>query len=600
MSFRRRLLGVFAVLVIATVLAIAMIISNRTREVFERTDTQRTEALVQQFRHEFQRRGDEVALRVKRIANDEVISRMALDINRGGDPASYLNEAVQQAQAHQLDFLEFVNADGVIISSAQWPARYGYKEPAIASKSGQPFLKREDLQDGTALGLFAVRTVQLGDRPLYVIGGEKIDRDFLSTLSLPNGMRAMLYRIQGSGFTPQNLVGTDPNTPALEKIAPLIDKVQQTKQDSTKIVHWTDDLRDAETINAFPLKGEDGSLLGVLLLAHSRHELVQFLYDIRTVAFTVGGIGILVAILVSIWLAARITRPVEQLAEASRTVAAGNWDTRVESSNIEELGDLADSFNSMTHEIITQRERLLQSERVAAWRELARRLAHELKNPLFPLQITVENLLRARDLPPREFDEIFRESTTTLLAEISNLKTIIGRFSDFSKMPQPQLQRVQLNDLLKRIVTLHEPQFSAPGKPPIKAELQLEEALPEIDADPDLLHRVFSNLVLNAMDAMPDGGTLTLRTGEQGDNIRIEIADTGVGLKPEECERLFTPYYTSKQHGTGLGLAIVQSVISDHHGTITVESEPGHGATFKIDLPKHQSGSLRADTARMG
>jgi two-component system, NtrC family, nitrogen regulation sensor histidine kinase NtrY len=242
----------------------------------------------------------------------------------------------------------------------------------------------------------------------------------------------------------------------------------------------------------------------------------------------------------------------------------------------------------------------LQSERVAAWRELARRLAHELKNPLFPLQITVENLLRARDLPPREFDEIFRESTTTLLAEISNLKTIIGRFSDFSKMPQPQLQRVQLNDLLKRIVTLHEPQFSAPGKPPIKAELQLEEALPEIDADPDLLHRVFSNLVLNAMDAMPDGGTLTLRTGEQGDNIRIEIADTGVGLKPEECERLFTPYYTSKQHGTGLGLAIVQSVISDHHGTITVESEPGHGATFKIDLPKHQSGSLRADTARMG
>jgi nitrogen fixation/metabolism regulation signal transduction histidine kinase len=281
-------------------------------------------------------------------------------------------------------------------------------------------------------------------------------------------------------------------------------------------------------------------------------------------------------------------------------VAAGQWDTHVEVPNTEELGELAEAFNTMTHEIITQRERLLQSERVAAWRELARRLAHELKNPLFPLQITVENLLRARSLPEAEFDEIFRESTTTLLAEISNLKTIIGRFSDFSKMPQPQLQRVQVNDLLKRIVALHEPQFSATGKPAIQAELKLDENLPEIDADPDLLHRVFSNLVLNAMDAMPEGGTIALLTRQNGDGIRVEISDTGVGLKQEECERLFTPYYTTKQHGTGLGLAIVQSVISDHRGSITVESEPGRGATFKIDLPRHLTGALRADTAKVG
>jgi nitrogen fixation/metabolism regulation signal transduction histidine kinase len=337
-----------------------------------------------------------------------------------------------------------------------------------------------------------------------------------------------------------------------------------------------------------------------LLLAHSRRDLVQFLYDIRTVAFTVGGAGILMAILLSLWMAARFTRPVEQLAEAARSVGAGNWDTRVDIPNTDELGELAEAFNTMTHEIISQRARLLQAERVAAWRELARRLAHELKNPLFPLQITVENLLRSRDLPPGEFDEIFQESTTTLLAEIANLKTIIGRFSDFSKMPHPQLQRIQVNDLLKRIVTLHEPQFNAPGKPPINAQLHLADALPEIDADPDLLHRVFSNLVLNAMDAMPNGGTITVRTYEQSDNIRIDIADSGTGLTPEECSRIFTPYYTSKQHGTGLGLAIVQSVISDHRGSISVESEPGHGATFKIELPKHLSGALQADTAKVG
>jgi nitrogen fixation/metabolism regulation signal transduction histidine kinase len=353
-------------------------------------------------------------------------------------------------------------------------------------------------------------------------------------------------------------------------------------------------------VNAFPLKGEDGSLLGVLLVAHSRRDLVQFLYDIRTVAFTVGGAGILLAILVSIWMAARFTRPVEQLAEAARSVGAGNLDTHVDIPNTDELGELAEAFNTMTHEIITQRERLLQAERVAAWRELARRLAHELKNPLFPLQITVENLLRSRELPPAEFDEIFKESTSTLLAEIANLKTIIGRFSDFSKMPQPQLQRVQVNDLLRRIVTLHEPQFNAPGKAPIKTQLALSDILPQIDADPDLLHRVFSNLVLNAMDAMPNGGVITLRTQELPESIRIEIADSGTGLTPEECSRIFTPYYTSKQHGTGLGLAIVQSVISDHRGSINVQSEPGHGTTFNIVLPQHLSGALQADTAKVG
>jgi two-component system NtrC family sensor kinase len=115
----------------------------------------------------------------------------------------------------------------------------------------------------------------------------------------------------------------------------------------------------------------------------------------------------------------------------------------------------------------------------------------------------------------------------------------------------------------------------------------LSNELFPIAGDPDLLHRALSNLVLNAMDAMPQGGTLTLRTSRQGGNVRIEVSDMGTGLTPEECERLFTPYYTSKAHGTGLGLAIVQSVINDHGGRISVRSEPGQGTTFVIELPNN-------------
>jgi signal transduction histidine kinase len=110
-----------------------------------------------------------------------------------------------------------------------------------------------------------------------------------------------------------------------------------------------------------------------------------------------------------------------------------------------------------------------------------------------------------------------------------------------------------------------------------------------IAADPELLHRAISNLVLNAMDAMPQGGTLQLRTYQQEDRAYVEISDTGTGLTPEECARLFTPYYTSKEHGTGLGLAIVQSVVSDHGGRISVQSQAGHGTTFVIELPRKSS-----------
>src|ERR1700740_1592640 len=188
---------------------------------------------------------------------------------------------------------------------------------------------------------------------------------------------------------------------------------------------------------------------------------------------------------------------------------------------------LADAFNRMTGDLVKQRERLVQAERVAAWRELARRLAHELKNPLFPLQLTVENLVRARQQTPEQFDEVFRESSQTLLAEISNLKGIIGRFSEFSKMPQPHLQRVQINEVAEAVTRLFPAQFQSKDQGAIHCRLELAQGLELIAADPELLHRALSNLVLNAMDAMPKGGTLSLRTGDNADRAHIGVADTG-------------------------------------------------------------------------
>ena len=590
MSFRRKLLLVFALTVFLSVAAVAWMVSLVTRRAFERSNEERTAALVAQFQHEFRRHSDDVVHSVEAIAASEATTRMALALNRSSSQsAGYLNEATPVAESHQLDFLEFVDARGTIVSSAQSPAKFGYPETSLANLpqlvAKPAFLKQEELPQGTALGLFAVRSTTVGDKPLYVVGGKRLDRNSLVALELPTGMRAMLYQVSGAFFVPQALIDASGNVKQPEALAPLILQVQKQGREFTQLMHWSSDPADDETIHAIPLNGADDKTLGVLLIGSSRRAYVEVKRHIQSAAMLVGGAGILLAILLSSWAAARVTRPVEQLATAAREVAAGNLNTQVDVTSQDEVGELAEAFNRMTRELLEQKERLVQTERVAAWRELARRLAHELKNPLFPLQLTVENLIRAYEQSPQLFEEIFREGSATLLAEINNLKQIIARFSEFSKMPQPQLQQVRVNDLVNGVMRLFQAQLQSRNGGGIECRADLQEELAPVAADPDLLHRAVSNLVLNAMDAMPQGGILTLRTRQNLDRQYIEVSDTGVGLTREECERLFTPYYTSKQHGTGLGLAIVQSVVSDHGGTISVQSEPGKGTTFLIELP---------------
>jgi two-component system nitrogen regulation sensor histidine kinase NtrY len=598
MIFRRKLLAMFALTVLVSVVAVAWSISALTRRAFEKANEERSTALVAQFRREFNRRGEELARRVETIAASEGATSMALALSRGlPDYGAYLNEAKTIADNQQLDFLEFIDSQGTIISSAQWPGKFGYKEAMtlILPVPRDAFLKQEELPDGAALALFAVRAVNLGDKPLFVVGGRRIDKNFMASLDLPPGMRAMFYENLGSGFSPQFLIDISGTVQQAGPIAPIVRELQQQRRESTTLVHWSSNPADDETIDAIPLTGRDNQFLGVLLIGNSRRPYVELREHIRSAALACGAGGILLAILLSGWAAARVTRPVEQLAHAAGNVAAGNWNTQVSVTSSDEIGDLAESFNRMTRELLSQREHLVQAERVAAWRELARRLAHELKNPLFPLQLTVENLLRARQQSPQQFEEIFQESSSTLLAEIANLKAIISRFSEFSRMPQPQFQQIQLNEVVQSVGRLFQAQLHSAEAASIDCKLELAEPMESIAADPDLLHRAISNLVLNAMDAMPQGGTLTLRTRESGDFSYLEVSDTGTGLTHEECERLFTPYYTSKPHGTGLGLAIVQSVISDHGGRISVRSESGHGTTFMIKLPRNIEKLLNAD-----
>ena len=587
MTLRTRLFALVSAAVAVAVVLATWTVSASARRAFAALDSQRTAALVAQFRREFTIAGEETAASVERITGSDALVRSAADLARSPqDRAALVNEAAPLAAAHGLDFLDFVAADGTILSSAEWPARFGYPHPWALTEGTVPakaFLQPVELPRDTALGLVAVRQVRGISPPFYVAGGRRLDQQFLRSLVLPAGMRALLYRNVEPELSRARLMDAAGEIPHAAPLEPLIARVRDSRQETVETVQWPD---GSETITAVPLTGRSGGIVGVLLVGSSGRELATLLKRIRWSGVAFGGLGLGIGFILSYLIAARVTRPVEQLAQAAHAVAGGDWNVRLDRvSASPEIDALARSFETMTQQLLDQRERLLQAERVAAWRELARRLAHELKNPLFPLRITIDNLRRAKALPAPQFDEVFEEGVATLTAGLSNLTTVIARFSDFAKMPAPEPAAMSPNELVTRALHLFRAQLGEPGRPAVALVTDLDPSVGTINADPEQLGRALQNLLLNAIDAMPQGGQLTVRTRRTGGAVHLEVSDTGEGLTEEERRRLFTPYYTTKQHGTGLGLAIVQSVVADHAGKVTVESEPGRGTTFLIELP---------------
>ena len=463
------------------------------------------------------------------------------------------------------------------------------------------YLAPVELIDNVQLGLLAVRALHVGGKNFYVIGGRQLDRNFLHAVAAPGGTRGLLYRNLEPSFVTAALEDSAGPAADGEGFAALIQSVQnQPRTLSQAALDWTPGAgggpagttmetgSGAETFVTVPLAGRHNELLGVLLIGSSQNELLALAGQIRAGALLIAAVGVLLGMIVSFWVSARVAQPLARLTSGAEAVARGNWGARVAVTSNDEFGGLARAFNNMTRHLTGDRERLLQGERVTAWREVARRLASEVKEPLFPMQITIETLCMAVQESPGRFGEDFGESISALRAELENLREVAARFSDFAKKPAPIRQPVNVNNAIRIAVKSFESQFSAIGRPPITPELYLDERISTIHADPQRLRQALENLLAVSVEAMPAGGLLTIRSAQRDGVVRFDIANNGADLGAESASRMFSPYDAGEHQaspGAGFGLAEVLAIVSDHGGKIRAESAPGAGTTFRMEFP---------------
>lgn len=570
MTFRTKLLVVTSLTVAGVVTVVTGGVLVTARQAFERVDAERQRLLLERCNAQIKSQGAAVAFAVTRASSSTLVTRIAGEAKRPEpDFGSFYTDAQALAENVGLDFLDITRKDLTILSSAHWPVRFGYKNDWTCGlcKPNDPFLTDIPLPDGSKAAALAALERQ-GD--LLFFGAKRLDPAFMKALGEAPDARTLLCT------APENCFSVDGSTDVGSELRSLVGEAFRKPQVSRRI--------GVEAFLGAPLK-ENGRTVGVLLVGTPLVQQRNLERSILYIGLGVAVSGLLLGVLLGWWATEHVTRPVNELARGARAVALGEWNARVNVTSRDEMGELAQAFNKMTGELVEQQNRALQAERVAAWRELARRLAHELKNPLFPLQITIENMQRAHSAGRQEFEDAFHEGTRTLLEEVSNLKTIIGRFSDFSRMPAPHFELVDVAGIMRDAVRPYEAQLA---RSKIEVHTNINGAVPKISADLDQLRRALGNLILNAVDAMPHGGSLTFSVTPLENAIRIAVADTGEGLTEEESSRLFTPYFTTKHYGTGLGLAIVQAVVTDHHGKIAVESAKGKGATFIMEFPVEQ------------
>ena len=331
-----------------------------------------------------------------------------------------------------------------------------------------------------------------------------------------------------------------------------------------------------------PLVARDGRVYGIVSVPtlYRQDQVDEEVSRQNAFVFGAYAIVLFVIVLIATTLANRIAAPIHSLTEATKRIARGDLDISVRMPQTDgEIGNLVKSFETMMRDLKENRKNLIRFERELAWKEMAKQVAHEIKNPLTPMKLSLQHLRQTyKDRVPN-FDQVFEEVSKTIIEQIDTLGRIASEFSHFGRMPTPHLQPCDVNDVLKESVALFGPD------PQTQFELSLADDLPVTTADKEELRRAFINIIRNGIQAMNNAGRMLIASQEEGHRIVITFRDFGVGITDEAKERLFQPNFSTKTDGMGLGLAIVKKTLDDLKATIMIERAKGGGTLVTIGIP---------------
>ncbi|MCG8416432.1 MAG: ATP-binding protein, partial [Proteobacteria bacterium] len=506
-----------------------------------------------------------------------LVSGVLLELDKG--PLSFQtrrrikNEGVNYKRGLGLDVLFVVaTGDEVLVAPHYRPAQdteLPVHRQRARDRQGQPYYIHELTMPGDRieriLAVESAREARRGRHRIVLVGGREVKDRIFDSIRQPGRVDARILDSERRVLVPASAEGSN-------------------IWDERSAVRFTESLR-----------GPDGEATAVIEVVISTAERERVLGRVTLAALVLAGGAVLVTTLFGFLVARRMTANLDRLVAGARAAARGDLDHRVGIRSKDEIGAVAESFNLMMEDLKTAKERLVIAERVAAWQEIARRLAHEIKNPLTPIQMAVETMRKTWRKKHPSFEEIFDESTGTVLEETARLKRTVSEFSEFARLPKPSLTACDLSEAVAGCLALYR------GSIPITRELA--DDLPAISADRDQLSQILLNLLENARDAVesrpddsPDRGRIVVETrmNQRGDRIELVVEDNGPGLPDEVKEKLFTPYFTTKAGGTGLGLAIVHRMISDHGGRIIAGESSSGGARFVVQFPL---GEALSDTA---
>ncbi|HTK81855.1 MAG TPA: ATP-binding protein [Bacteroidota bacterium] len=329
-----------------------------------------------------------------------------------------------------------------------------------------------------------------------------------------------------------------------------------------------------------PIATESGAIIGVVSVPtlFRQNEIDEELTQRNVLLFGAYALALLLSLAVGTFFANQISSPILRLKDATKRLAEGDWNVRLRSGRKDELGDLEHSFDDMATRLRESQEQMLAAQREAAWKEMAKQVAHEIKNPLTPIKLSIQHLRRAFSDNVKDFGNVLGQVSATILQQIETLSRIASEFSNFARMPERKLAYSDVHEILDEARHLFDQHRAVSFTTDYRAAKSI------ILVDREELRRAFINILRNAIQAMKEKGNITIRTDSDVDVIDINITDSGPGIPPEVRDRLFEPNFSTKTDGMGLGLSIVKKTVDDLGGTIAIDSAPGTGTTVTMRL----------------